>query len=331
MSSILNVTCISEDLNNFLSEKIGQQTTVHSVYQRAVNFLAEDDSLFTLGTAGLELMPMGMLVDDNCNMSACFRTRDYFTIVPSGLLNPEKCLRISTSQARVWSLAFQFGGELRSDVSMTETHENLNRFLREQTQIGLLPLQERLTGNSKEKGHELEDVFCRFIADDLVQFTREIGDLNWQSALDISKKLIGFGMGSTPSCDDFLSAYLLIFSISDSLKPQAFPWHCEFGQKVVQLAQKRTTRMSAEMLRHAANGRTSRNHQQLMRACLFETQTDVLGLAKRVSQSGASSGVDFLLGLCCALDWFDRNVLMNSKKGGVEQVEASRSQFVTII
>jgi len=149
--------------------------------------------------------------------------------------------------------------------------------------------------------------------------------------LELADHLIGFGMGSTPACDDFLAAYLIIFKIADELIPGRFPWVREFNQAIASKAKERSTLISANMLRHAGDGKTSRSHQDLIQACLFNEKSDLEKLASRVIRHGATSGGDFLLGLVCALDWYRTVMMEYTKEGEQAWVESVRLQSVPSI
>jgi hypothetical protein len=82
------------------------------------------------------------------------------------------------------------------------------------------------------------------------------------------------------------------------------------------------------MLRHAAEGRVSFDQQQLFQACHFKNDKDLILLAEKVLRHGASSGGDFLLGLVCALDWYQNAITEISKEGDKTWVEYKRLQPV---
>ena len=199
---------------------------------------------------------------------------------------------------------------------------------REQPALGLLPLLPRLARQSLDQKPANDNIYSRYIANDLEVFTRAINISDWECALRLADRLIGFGIGSTPSCDDFLAAYLVILKIADRLNPGRFPWVPEFNQSIAHKAKNRTTLISATMLRHAADGKISRTHQQLIQTCLFNNTGELLHFADLVMKHGATSGGDFLLGLICALEWYQSAIMNTEKEGERAWVENNQPQPV---
>ena len=89
--------------------------------------------------------------------------------------------------------------------------------------------------------------------------------------------------------------------------------------------------ISANMLRHAGNGKVSRSHQRLIQFCLFNNTSDLAQLASQVLQYGATSGGDFLLGLVCALAWYRNSILDYQKEGVNAWVDLKQSQLMPIL
>ena len=207
----------------------------------------------------------------------------------------------------------------------------LAEWLGKQPTLGLLPLLPRLTYQAIDPDPTNDNLYSRYISDDLEAFTKAIASSDWDRALNLADRLVGFGMGSTPSCDDFLAAYLIVFKMAEKLHPGFYPWVQEFNNAIANKAKKRSTLISANMLRHAGNGKVSRSHQRLIQSCLFNNKSDTAHLASQVLQYGATSGGDFLLGLVCALAWYRNSMMYISKEGENAWVEFKQSQPVPII
>ena len=190
----------------------------------------------------------------------------------------------------------------------------------------MLPLLPRLARQSLDHKPANDNIYSRYIANDLEVFTRAINISDWECALRLADRLIGFGIGSTPSCDDFLAAYLVILKIADRLNPGRFPWVPEFNQSIAHKAKNRTTLISATMLKHAADGKISQIHQQLIQTCLFNNTGELLHFADLVMKHGATSGGDFLLGLICALEWYQSAIMNTEKEGERAWVEPNQPQ-----
>jgi hypothetical protein len=322
MSQRLRASLIAQDLSDYLAANEGRLAQVHSVYKHALNLLMEDRVLITLADPTQVIMPMGVVIRDTLDSGWPLRVGDRVSFGPKAL---------TLNDAEVWNPSPILAGQLRSGQAVVQLRHELANWLTSQPKVGLLPLITRLTAHSNVDEDEIEDKYSRYIAADLSQFVNELNSLDWQVALKTASNLVGFGIGSTPSCDDFLAAYLVVLLIAQILQPDRFTWVGKFNQGVVALANTHTTLISAQMLKHAASGKVSQTHQRLIHAYLFDTETNVSGLVNEVSQTGASSGMDFLLGLTCALEWFITNVVNHPTEGGMKQVDPLIVQPVTII
>jgi hypothetical protein len=103
--------------------------------------------------------------------------------------------------------------------------------------------------------------------------------------------LLGRGPGLTPSGDDVLAGYLI------GARAFGVPFdHCASGVEL--LAARRTTALSAQLLRHAAEGECAPPLADLVAACMSGTGVD--DAAAAVLRIGATSGAALLAGLALA-------------------------------
>ena len=310
----LNATIIADDLAVFLGNSGNQSVRVHSVFTHALNLLVGDDELITLVDYD-DVTPMGLVVDEETDFTNLVSIGDEVVIDSSRFFSADGALMINLAGARVWQSAPPQDASLRDNAEIAQVRAQLSGWLERQPSMGLLPLMPRLVNQEYLLNQPYEDIYCRFIANDLHAFNKAILEDNWQTALKQTEKLIGFGMGSTPSCDDFLAAYLAVFSYTDQLLPDRYPWIKQFNQAVSNRAISSTTTISLNMLRHAAFGKLDKSSKQLVETCLFIIKEDLFTTAARVLEHGASSGGDFLLGLVCVLEWFQQQETALTKEG----------------
>lgn len=323
----LNAITVADDLVEFLENRPSHLACVHSVFPHALNLLLPEDQLITL-TSQDDPTPMGLTVESGLSFTEFLKAGaqvvldvDRFTWV-NGLLT------VSLREAEVWETSSVMPLEVRSAEDLAQIKLHLFRWLSKQPSEGLLPLLPRLTRQSIDLKPAIGNIYSRYIANDLEAFTYAINASYWQRALLLADKLVGFGMGSTPSCDDFLAAYLVVLAIADASCPGQYPWIREFTQTIVRKAKNRTTLISANMIRHGADGKTSQSHQQLIQTCLYDTNGELELLADQVMKHGATSGGDFLLGLICALEWVQNTMMDISKEGERARVGIKQPQPV---
>jgi len=323
----MNAITAADDLLELLEDHPSFGARVYSVFPHAVNLLVLEDALITL-TNQDDITPMGLRVDCGTSFAEFLKAGDEVILDPDRITAANGLFAVTISDVEVW----ETGSMLRLDAlpakAVSQTRLRLMRWLEKRPAQGLLPLLPRLTRQSMNCKPANDNLYSRYIADDLEAFTHAINTSDWEHALHLADRLIGFGMGSTPSCDDFLAAYMVVLRIANELSPARFPWVREFNDIIASKANRRTTLISANMLRHASEGRVSLDQQQLLQACLFKSDKDLILLAEKVLRHGASSGGDFLLGLVCALRWYQHQALDLSVKGDKTWVESTRFQPV---
>lgn len=108
-------------------------------------------------------------------------------------------------------------------------------------------------------------------------------------------RLVGFGLGLTPSGDDVLAGALIALNLVG--RPDASP----FGEFVRQAVRGRTTAISIAYLEAASNGDAGESWHQLARA-LAQRSDGVWAAARRVMAFGETSGADMLTGFVLAAE-----------------------------
>ncbi len=323
----MNAITAADDLLEFLENHPSFVARVHSVFPHAVNLLVLEEALITL-TNQDDITPMGLRVDCGTSFAEFLKAGDEIVLDIDRFAAINGFFTVNLRNAEVWETRSILILDALPAETVSQTRFSLMRWLAKQPVQGLLPLLPRLTRQLMSSKPANDNLYSRHIADDLEAFMQAINSSDWKPALHLADRLIGFGMGSTPACDDFLAAYMVVLRITNELNPGRFPWIREFNDIIASKANKRTTLISANMLRHAAEGRVSLDQQQLLQACFFKSDKDLILLAEKVLRHGASSGGDFLLGLVCALKWYQIAITEISKEGDKTWVEYKRLQPV---
>ena len=311
---------VSEDLLIFLSTKPSHAFRLHSAFKRTLNLQTEQGQLVTLTEGQGDLVPMGLTLSGqlgNWNLKAGDQWiyEDQSFLLPGGRAQ----IRLGGAQIKKTHLdgPLETAGQGRGQA-LSLVREALLAWqgpgLAELAAI--LPL-----GSSRETARSL-NLYSAYILNDLSLFLRALKVNDLDRAGELTGRLIGFGPGLTPSCDDFLSAILL------GLFYDADPARCQTGldrflERVCLTAQKRTSLVSWQMLCHAARGHAAVSHLEILEA-LFRGDRDAMPqLISNLLAYGASSGADFLLGLYCA------GILMPLKKeagGQAQEIHRQRGK-----
>lgn len=323
----LNAILVADDLLEFLQNNSGYLACVHSVFKHALNLLIREDELITITTQS-DITPMGLMVSSSGNFPGSIKAGDRVRLDPDRFTVLNQEFTINLQAAETWQTSSNLNLEALPSGDIARIRLDLIRWLAQQPAEGLLPLLPCLARYSLGSRASGGNLYSRTIADTLDAFTNMLNASDFEPALLLADRLIGFGMGSTPSCDDFLAAYLALFNITDEVSGDRFAGTREFNRRIVSKAKNRTTLISANMLRHAAEGKLSRSHQTLIQTCLFNQKGTLEFLANQVMKSGATSGGDFLLGLICALEWYQNALTKTEKEGERAWVEPNQPQPV---
>ncbi len=275
-------------------------TRVHSVFASSFNLVTADGTLITVADSSRDVMPMSINLEKTGGSRWQVQVDDPVMLQTTGLLFITSNCRIAFHTAAVWNPAPSVGKGSLNRASATLTLKRVKHALQMMETIGIAPLIDHPLLGGYGMDEARNNPHCQFIAPSLFAFLQALERLDWQAALAQAPKLIGFGVGLTPSCDDFLAAVLATLYYAFLLAPHRFNGVPAFNQNMAALATGRTTVISIAMLQHAASGKASRWQQQLILALLGAPEDDLDAIIKRVSQVGASSGSDFLFGFYCA-------------------------------
>lgn len=172
--------------------------------------------------------------------------------------------------------------------------------------------------NKQYKGFELfsneviSDKEYDFIKERFLRFMKAFIQEE-ESITELTKGIIGYGQGLTPSIDDFIcglmvsNIYLTHYfnkNIDNSLR---------FNSSIIKDIVGRTTRVSEEMLKFSAKGYVNEDIRNLVISLISTTSiVEFEENLKKVASFGYSSGIDIISGIyTCS------NLLFNQYRGGM--------------
>ncbi|MBP7213154.1 MAG: hypothetical protein KBA03_02865, partial [Anaerolineaceae bacterium] len=186
----LNAKLLADDLRDFLEISQGQLALVDSVYPHAVN-LSCVDQLITL-TNQEDITPMGILLEGVDNFVPIITEVDQFKLMPEALSAISGSLLLNISKAEIWESKIAIDKALKSRKDIVDDIDRLINWLSQKPALGLLPLLGRLTKRNDQISSGKSNLYSRHIADELSDFNLAMQSEDWQKALEISDKLIGF-------------------------------------------------------------------------------------------------------------------------------------------
>ena len=135
-------------------------------------------------------------------------------------------------------------------------------------------------------------IYYRKSKDKIHSFLRTLSNENWEDIEDSLRSMIGFGIGLTPSLDDWLLGFIYTLNVSGC----SAIWIKKLCQIVNAIAADCTNNISAEYLKAAAKG----SYYELLNNALCGTDERA---AEQVISVGSSSGSDMLTGAIFAIDY----------------------------
>lgn len=279
---------LAADLRRYLLKRPRVEMQVHSLFETSANLLVEDE-LVTLAVKCRELMPMGCIVDIDKVEQWRLKEGDY-VLFEKNTFHLAEGSKISLEGAEVQDVILD-GQELDYSAKLDREQLSLLRSkLLQNDSIGISELA-ALLPESDQSDREF-NVYSRYVKENLFEFLDNLKNNDQGAALMTARRLIGFGPGLTPSCDDFISGIILLLYYKD--------YDRNFLQKLVTLARNRTTLLSYHMIRNAAAGKAYKSYLDLIKVLSGGEGDSFATLIDRVLRYGASSGADFLFGVYCA-------------------------------
>ena len=206
---IYNGLFIASDLRQFLLARPILELRAHSVFETSVNLLTQEEELVTFASSGRDIMPMGM--DAAVPGVSVWGLRAGDTLSSDGRLVfnlPRGAGSIWLKDAHVRPVSLTQPLQVKCSPGIMALDLIKTKLLLANAD-GISPLiawmPEGDTPPSTRKGN----VYCTFIYRDLELFLKVLVSDKPEHALDLTERLIGFGPGLTPSCDDFLAGILL--------------------------------------------------------------------------------------------------------------------------
>lgn len=112
------------------------------------------------------------------------------------------------------------------------------------------------------------------------------------------KDIVGFGVGLTPSMDDFLAGLMISRIYLSYYLDHSIKTAYEINKAIVKNIKNKTTKVSEEMLLHSSMGKANEDIRNLMVSFLGRDNLDTLFYyLKKVKNTGETSGTDMLLGI----------------------------------
>lgn len=294
----------AESISEELARKLDNNKftgKVHSVFKNALNIITNDNSFITLITIDKPMAPHAIRLFDVTSFLNYELEREMKVFLTDEYVWFEDLnIKIFIDKAHLWdpSPIFSYTKAKEEDILI-----KLN--IMEEYLLNSKSFFPYLfnTLNQQYKGFELfsnkvnTDETISFINERFLRFINAF--LKEEEAITyLSKCIIGFGQGLTPSIDDFIcglmvsNIYLSHYfysNIDNSLK---------FNNLIIKNIDGRTTRVSEEMLKFSAKCYVNEHIRNLIISLISNISIeDFIGNLEKVDSIGFSSGADIISGI----------------------------------
>lgn len=303
----MKATTICDMLACRLDTESVLKAKVHSIFKNACNIVTSQDELITILNSDRKIYPMSVVIDGkgNFDFTALNIVQGMeFILHKRRIYSVDAGFYIDVSKAKKWNSEPELNfnpvshSSIEKNIQSLESGINLyGKFSFIAPLVIYLGESYRCFNINIEPKEVLEEKY-KFIIERFCKFIDLVMENNLDEISGFSKKLIGFGIGLTPSMDDFISG--LMVSLVYLTKCYGFKRSEAYNLNaaIIREGLKGTTRVSSEMLMFSSLGESSQLVKSLILALLCETEDyRILPKVKEAIEVGETSGTDTIFGI----------------------------------
>jgi len=298
----MNAITICEMLASQIENELVLKTKVHSIFKNACNLVTSRDEFITLLNSDRKIYPMSVVIEgadiDFTTLKMVPGTK--ITLGKRSNCCEKEDLFINVFKAKKWNsepnLEFTHVSCEQLEKNIKSLEEGLNLFGRFDFTAPLVMSLKKADINLK--CNEVLDKKYEFILHRFSKFIELIIENNLNEIPALTKKLIGFGIGLTPSLDDFISGLMVSLIYLSSYFSYDTNEAYILNSGIISCGLTGTTRVSSEMLKFSSVGKTSLLMKNLILTLLCEADHyKIIQKVKDAVEIGETSGTDTILGI----------------------------------
>ncbi|MFL0246178.1 DUF2877 domain-containing protein [Candidatus Clostridium stratigraminis] len=297
---------ICKDLMNYITGQKNLEGQIHSVFKNACN-IALNDKFITILSKDKYMGPMSLTVDAEVQtnfINIGFKQDLKMEINVNGIISSKGNIYINLQNVKLWGSEAELKPSALAEKNILDNLVVVeNAIITKGNLYGIGPLINILVSEMPELNlmtfpiNHIDANF-NFIRNRFINF------MNITAAFDIEKisnaadKVIGFGTGLTPSMDDFICGMMISFVYLGDYYKLNIAAIYTFNMELIKSGLKKTTKVSAEMLKHSSLGRSNEAVRQLLHSILHEIEGEkVIKALINTIGFGETSGTDTALGV----------------------------------
>lgn len=292
---------ICKELKRKLNNNNNLTGKIHSIFQNAVNIITNDNNFITLLTFDKPIAPNAIRLYNVTSFSDYKIVKDMKISFQNEYIWLENLnIKIFIDKAHIWepSPIFSYTRGKKEDIliklSVMEKYLlNSKSFL--PYLLNTLNKQYKYFESFSNKDYI--DEYYDFINERFLRFMKAFV-CEEESITDLSKGIIGYGPGLTPSIDDFICGLMVSKIYLTNYLDRKIEDSIRFNSLIIKDIDGRTTRISEEMLKFSAKGYVNEDIRNLIISFISSSSIDDFEKnLKKVADFGYSSGADMISGI----------------------------------
>lgn len=288
---MIQVTALSRDLKIYLLEHRGKHLFVESINQNSIHLVDEGGRLVVFTKFKDNLGPMSLSIDP-WERTKSLQLGDHFEINFQGMTLAGEKMILDEEEVELYNPSIYFRKIEEHHDLLKERYKKMHELLiKEGDHHGLLSLIDSSIPSN---------TYCNFIETLTRDFLTSLKEKRIKEALSLVSDFIGFGPGTTPSTDDFLTGVLLsLYFLTHYRNTEEYtPFFEGVGPSILG----KTIRSSEQMLLHSVKGKAKENYKDIIMALFSPKSNELEPVVKKSLEMEALSTSDFLTGVYLVKD-----------------------------
>ena len=292
----MNASQISKDLIEWI-ENIERKAEIHSIFKSTINIISEDGKFIPIVINNKPMSPFSIKLDKILDFNEINIAIGEKIIFKDKYLQGEN-IRIKYDQAKLWDNKVDLKNKIDSLINVIIKLDRVKEYiLSEGNKDGIYGLMQFIPYDLCEEVKNNLDPTHLFIKERFIKFINAFEHSNLEDINELSRKIIGFGPGLTPSMDDFISGIMIANIYVTHMLNSNIENSYKLNAEIVRDIENKTTRVSEEMLKQASIGESNEDIRSLIISIVNKDNHSLDQLLKRVISFGHSSGTDILCGI----------------------------------
>ncbi|MBV7271400.1 DUF2877 domain-containing protein [Clostridiaceae bacterium UIB06] len=303
----MKAVAICDMLSSRIDTGLVVKAKVHSVFRNACNLVTDQNEFITILNSDKNICPMSVVIGEKESVDfAKLGISQGIDVIlhKKRICSTRKELYVDFSNAKKWNSEPDLNFRPIDSISIEKNIKILERGINTYGRFSFIaPLlvflgESHQSFNINIKYKEILEEKYKFITERFHGFIDSVIQNNLKEISSSAKKLIGFGIGLTPSMDDFMSGLMISLIYLTKYYGFEISQAYNLNSGIIKYGLNGTTRVSSEMLTFSAVGKSSQLVKSLILDLLCENEDyKILQKVKGVIDIGSTSGTDTLLGI----------------------------------